>query len=140
MKSCILLLFFFVVVPASYAQQQDSVADGPRFEFKTGNIHDFGNVQTGTQVSYDFEFTNVGNKPLVITGGMASCGCTTPTFPKEPILPGKKSKITVKFNAGGPDPFSKTVFIYSNAVTGAPGIYDIHIIGTVVDTTKKPKQ
>ena len=138
-RAILLFSFFFITAFAANAQQKDTAIYGPKFQFKDGNVHDFGNVQTGTQVTYDFEFTNVGKQPLVITNAMASCGCTTPVWPKEPVLPGKKSKITVRFNAGAPAQFSKTVFIYSNAITGAPGIYDLHIVGTVVDTVHHPK-
>src|SRR5690242_2657497 len=111
MKQAIIFLLLLVATVTGYAQQQAEPTKGPRFKFKDSNIHNFGTFDMGPQKVYEFEFTNVGNEPLIITGAMASCGCTTPEWPKEPILPGKSNKITVRYNsAGHPGSFSKTVF------------------------------
>lgn len=135
----ILLLCCFSIL--AHAQQPaNTKVDGPVFKFKDSNVHDFGTFAMGPQKIYNFEFTNVGNKPLVITGAMASCGCTTPEWPKEPILPGHNGTIKVTYNSAGHlGAFSKTVFVYSNAITGAPGVYDLHIIGTTTDPNEKKK-
>jgi hypothetical protein len=78
--------------------------------------HDFGVVVEGTQATYDFEFTNDGNAPVIISNVSASCGCTTPFWTKEPVLPGKKGKVTASYNsAGRPGVFYKTVTVVSNA-------------------------
>ncbi len=80
--------------------------------------HSFGNVPEGPSVSYDFEFLNISKEPIVLSNVQASCGCTTPTWPKEPIAPGKSSKITATYNTQGrPGPFSKTITVTSNAGT-----------------------
>lgn len=79
---------------------------------------DFGEVPEGPKVSHDFWFTNKGKEPLVLYNVRASCGCTTPYWPREPIPPGERAKITVEYNtAGRPGPFTKTVVINSNAAT-----------------------
>lgn len=76
-------------------------ADGPHIEFKAKQ-HDFGTVsEDGPKVACEFEFTNTGNAPLVIISAKASCGCTKPTYPAEPIAPGQKSSIKVQFNPKG---------------------------------------
>lgn len=62
--------------------------------------HDFGTIKQNTTNTKVFEFTNAGTNPLVITGAKGSCGCTVPDYPKEPILPGEKSKITVTYSPG----------------------------------------
>ena len=94
--------------------------------------YDFGEVQEGPAAEYVFEFTNVGKEPLIIQNANASCGCTTPEWPKEPILPGKTGKIKVSFNTQGRggQPFDKTVFLTSNAVSDKER-YELHIKGTV---------
>lgn len=115
-------------------QAQDKKA-GPVFKFKGGDTHDFGTLKEGPQAEYDFEFTNTGNAPLIIQSASASCGCTVPTWPKEPILPGKKGTIKVKYTTQGHvSPFAKEVYIQSNAVNLPNGAerYELHIKGTVV--------
>jgi len=103
--------------------------DAPKFKFKKGDTHDFGEVPEGPVAEYKFEFKNDGNKPLIIQEAHGSCGCTVPSFSKEPVLPGKKSEITVKYNTQGrPGPIHKEVFIKSNA---EPSTYTLHITGTV---------
>lgn len=61
----------------------------------------FGSVIEGEKISHVFSFTNTGNSPLVIKDASASCGCTKPEFPTEPIAPGKKGEIKVTFNSEG---------------------------------------
>ena len=80
-------------------------------------IHDFGKVnEEDGKITYVFSFINKGNSPLVINRVQASCGCTTPTWSKEPIEPGKKGSITVTYNPEGrPGVFTKTITVYSNA-------------------------
>ena len=85
------------------------------FEEKT---HDFAKVnEENGKITYVFNFTNKGNAPLVVNRVQASCGCTTPTWSKEPIEPGKKGSITVTYNPSGrPGAFNKTITVYSNAI------------------------
>ena len=63
--------------------------------------YNFGKVTQGQIVEYSFEFTNVGKEPLIISECHASCGCTVPEWPRDPIAPGEKSRITTKFNTAG---------------------------------------
>lgn len=78
--------------------------------------HDFGEVIEGKLASYEFEITNVGNQPLIVNNVQASCGCTSPFWTKEPIMPGKTGTIKATYNsAGRPGPFNKTLTILSNA-------------------------
>ncbi|MEG0948583.1 MAG: DUF1573 domain-containing protein [Bacteroidales bacterium] len=82
----------------------------------TQTTHDFGTFdEEKGKVTTEFEFTNTGKAPLLITRTAASCGCTTPEYPKEPIAPGKKGKIKVTYNAKGrPGVFQKTVYVFAN--------------------------
>jgi hypothetical protein len=79
--------------------------------------HDFGKVnEEDGKITHVFDFVNRGNAPLVVNRVQASCGCTTPTWTKEPIEPGKKGSVTVTYNPQGrPGTFNKTITVYSNA-------------------------
>ncbi len=88
------------------------------FKFETDQ-HDFGTIPEGPEAKFDFEFTNTGKEPLILTDVHASCGCTTPVWPKEPIQPGAKSKITAVYNTKGRGGnFTKSITIKSNAKSG----------------------
>lgn len=73
-------------------------------------------------------FTNTGNAPLVISSATGSCGCTVPTYPKEPIMPGQKGVIKVHYDTNRLGAFNKTVTIVSNAPSGSD---ILRITGTV---------
>lgn len=73
--------------------------------------HDFGKIKQGVPTTFDFEFKNVTDKPLVIENASASCGCTTPKWPQTPVMAGKKEKINVGYNAAGAGAFSKTITV-----------------------------
>jgi hypothetical protein len=76
---------------------------------------DYGTIPHNADGKREFVFTNNGNKPLVIESTQGSCGCTVPTTPKEPIAPGAKGVIGVKYATDRVGPFTKTVTIKSNA-------------------------
>ena len=78
--------------------------------------HDFGKInEKDGNVTYKFDFTNKGKAPLVVSKVQASCGCTTPSWSKEPIEAGKKGAITVTYNTlGRPGVFTKTITVSSN--------------------------
>lgn len=106
-----------------------SAASAPvmNFEQKT---YDFGKITQGEKVSYDFIFTNTGKTPLIIKDAVASCGCTVPDPPKDPIAPGAKSKINVVFSSAGKMGLQdKVVTVTANTI---PAQTQIHLIGEVV--------
>lgn len=93
-------------------------------------VHDFGTIKESGYAHCEFEFSNTGNAPLEIRRVTASCGCTTPDYPKAPIAPGAKGTIKVAYNTiGRPGPFNKSITVYSNA-TANPAIM-LSIRGTV---------
>tara|TARA_R110002050_G_scaffold83381_3_gene178197 strand:- start:6186 stop:6704 length:519 start_codon:yes stop_codon:yes gene_type:complete len=88
----------------------------PVFSFTEEN-HDFGAIEEGVIAKHDFEFTNTGDAPLIITNASGSCGCTVPSWPREPIAPGETGKIHVEFNSNSrTGNQTKTVTLSSNTV------------------------
>ncbi|MCI4442601.1 MAG: DUF1573 domain-containing protein [Lentimicrobium sp.] len=88
--------------------------NGAGMVFVTETI-DYGTIAHNADGNRKFEFTNNGNKPLIITNTQGSCGCTVPTTPKEPIAPGAKGVIGVKYATDRVGAFTKTVTVTSNA-------------------------
>ncbi|MFA5045120.1 MAG: DUF1573 domain-containing protein [Paludibacter sp.] len=95
-----------------------AMAQKPVINFKVTN-HDFGKInESAGPATFIFDFTNTGKATLVINRVQASCGCTTPSYTKEPVEAGKKGEITVTYNpAGRPGAFTKTITVYSNDST-----------------------
>jgi hypothetical protein len=99
-------------------------------EFKKTE-HDFGriNEEVGS-VTTQFEFTNKGDNPLIIHRVSSSCGCTTPSYSKEPILPGKSGSISAKYSTTGrPGSFKKSIRVYTNV---PDTVYVLTIMGSVL--------
>ena len=91
-------------------------------------VHDYGTIKQSADGGCEFKFTNTGKEPLIITNCQGSCGCTVPSCPKEPILPGKTGIIKVHYDTKRVGPISKTVTVQSNAMSGTQ---TIQIKGTV---------
>ncbi|MFC5271669.1 DUF1573 domain-containing protein [Adhaeribacter terreus] len=83
-------------------------------KFESEN-HDFTKVTEGTIATHEFKFKNTGDKPLVISNVQASCGCTTPDWTKEPVMPGKTGFVKAAYNSNGrPGVFNKSITVTSN--------------------------
>jgi hypothetical protein len=78
-------------------------------------VHDYGTIEQGSDGSYEFKFTNEGKTPLILSNVRSSCGCTVPSWTKEPVAPGKEGAIKVVYNTHNIGNFSKTVTVSSNA-------------------------
>lgn len=95
-----------------------------KFESET---HDFGTIPEGPNADYEFVFKNVGKEPIVLQQVHASCGCTTPSYSKEPVLPGKTGTVKASYSTQGrPNQFTKTITVMSNA-----GVKTLTIKGNV---------
>ena len=90
--------------------------DGATIDFVTETV-DYGTIEHNADGIRFFEFTNNGTEPLIITNCKGSCGCTVPSHPKEPILPGETGKIQVKYATNRVGAFTKTITVTSNATT-----------------------
>lgn len=102
----------------------------PEAEFKK-TVHNFGDIREAAGVvTTQFEFTNNGDSPLIIQRVSSSCGCTTPTYSKEPILPGKSGSISAKYSTvGRPGSFNKSIRVYTNV---PDTVYVLTIKGNVI--------
>jgi len=96
----------------------------------TDSLKNFGKVVEGEKVLIEFNFTNTGKNPLIIKDVTASCGCTVPEKPKEPIPPGKSGVIKAEFNTENRAGFaSKDVIVTCNTATET---YTLHFEGEVL--------
>lgn len=117
MKQLILSLAFVAAIFTAKAQTTAPVAvdpNAPQITFETEN-HDFGTFKQDGNGVYEFKFKNTGKSPLIINNAQGSCGCTVPTWPKEPILPGKTGVIKVSYDTKRIGAFNKNVTLTSNA-------------------------
>ena len=110
MKKFILTTILSVFAMLAFAAGEAEI----KFE-KTS--HDFGSFPESQKVTCTFKFTNTGDNLLVIHQAIASCGCTVPQYPKQPIKPGESGEITVTYNGAGkfPGHFKKSITIRTNA-------------------------
>ena len=119
---------------------QENAKNGPSITFETSE-HNFGEIKQGDVVEHTFKFTNTGNQPLIIERVDVTCGCTTPSWTKEPIMPGKSGTITAKFNSAGKlGQQKKPITIHSNAADGIARVYIVTDIKEKTASTAKDSQ
>lgn len=134
MKKIMMIVAFAGFSAAMNAQDAPATAPDPNaadIKWESTAI-DYGNVKKGDESSAtrEFKFTNVGKSPLILSSCRGSCGCTVPTCPTEPILPGKSGTIKVHYDINRVGPFTKTVSVSSNAKQANE---TLKISGTVLD-------
>ena len=115
----------------SVVAQEEVAQNGAKIEFEK-EVHDYGTIENGANGQCTFDFKNTGSAPLIISNAKGSCGCTVPSWPKEPIAPGASATITVKYDTKRAGAINKSVTITSNAVNAPTKV--IRIKGNV-----KPK-
>ena len=127
-KSIFFTAIAFIAFSSSFAQESSkkvtkkpatkkvevAKVDGPGIVFESETI-DYGTIAHNADGKREFVFVNNGNKPLIITNAQGSCGCTVPSYPKEPIAPGAKAVIGVKYATDRVGAFTKTVTLTTNA-------------------------
>jgi hypothetical protein len=142
MKNYLLILAAAGMLAACNQNSQSTAATGaansshtaadtvnaPVMKFKD-ITHDFGKIKTGEKVHYEFSFINTGKSPLIVKDAVASCGCTKPEWPKEPIQPGATGLIKVTFDSAGKSGLQdKQITITANT---NPAQNMVHLIGEV---------
>jgi len=137
MKKLFLLCFLAVGMSSiAFAQTTptttaSATTDANKSEFKFNDeSHDFGTLSKGSVCTYEFTFSNIGKEPLIISNVVPSCGCTTPSYSKEPVAPGQTGKIMVSYDSNRVGPFSKSITISSNSKTPTKTLF---IKGTIID-------
>ncbi len=123
-KISLTLLLIIVMSGVLFAQNK------PEVTFKK-NVHDYGSIKEEVEVAVsEFEFTNTGKSPVVIQRVIASCGCTSPSYTREPVLPGKSGEIKVAYSTSfRPGTFQKNIRIYTNV---PDTVYTLTIKGNVI--------
>ncbi|MDR2814532.1 MAG: DUF1573 domain-containing protein [Prevotellaceae bacterium] len=91
--------------------------------------HNFGAIEYRGNATYEFQFSNTGTDALRITNATSTCGCTVPTYSKEPIVPGGNGIITVKYDSSRQGAIDKWITVTSNAKAN-PSVR-LHITGEV---------
>jgi len=137
MKKLFLSLAIAVSSLSSFAQGTIDAAPTSKAEIifeKTS--HNFGDIKQGDVVSYVFKFKNTGKDPLILNNVTTTCGCTVPSWPKEPIMPGKSGEISASFNSSGKMGLqNKVITVLSNA-KNAPS--QVTLISNVLLPDQKP--
>jgi len=123
-------MMFVIVLGFAYTASAQTDTK-PEFKFNEEK-HDFGKIPQGTPVTTVFEFTNIGQDPLILTEVRPTCGCTIADYTKTPVKNGEKGIIKITYNAAVVSAFNKTIVVTSNAKT--PTKY-LNIIGEVVAKT-----
>jgi hypothetical protein len=112
---------------------EDTLPKVPMIQFSK-TVHDYGNIYKGDNGVCTFEFKNTGKADLLLTNASSSCGCTVPSWPKEPIAPGQTSSIQVSYNTNNVGTINKQVYVTTNTEEGR---ITLSIKGTV---SEKPKE
>jgi len=144
MKKTILTSILFIATFSLNAQNTKTVTTGndaidqsaPEISFEH-EIHDFGTIPYSGNGTIEFKFKNTGKSPLIISSATGSCGCTVPTYPKEPIRSGEGASIKVTYDTKRVGAFTKTVTVNSNAKTPTKVIT---IKGTVMSQEETDNQ
>jgi hypothetical protein len=136
-----ILALMLVFASAAIAQDQsqnkiDKEEKGPMpvMTFEQTEV-DYGTIEQGSDPYRTFVFTNTGDAPLIIKSARGSCGCTVPEYSKEPVMPGEKSEIKVRYDTNRLNAFTKTVTLTTNA---DPGQVVLRIKGKVVKPAPEP--
>lgn len=120
--------------PAS-AEGEAGTPTAPAFTFDEMQF-DFGTINSGEKVTHVFSFTNSGTADLIISQVKASCGCTTPSYPENPIAPGERGEIQVVFNSEGiAGQIDKDVTVLANTT---PTTRVLRLTGEVIKVNTKP--
>lgn len=121
-----LLIIVLALCSVSYVSAQAKI----KFTKLTENVGTFS--ESNPVQKAEFAFVNDGDKPLIINQAIASCGCTVPSYPKEPIAPGQQGKIVVTYNGKNkfPGHFKKTITIRTN---GVPELTRLYLEGVMTE-------
>lgn len=145
MKKILFLAVFALCATISFAQTENTAmeaapteaapADGPMMTFQS-TVVDYGTIEQHGDPLRVFHFSNTGTEPLIIKHAKGSCGCTVPSYPKEPILPGEAAVIEVRYDTKRLGPFTKSVTLTTNEVAAT---HKLQIKGKVEPKPAEPE-
>jgi len=163
MKSIKLSIFAVLLTSASFAQVKDAkIAPSKELKTETAKVvqatpaevkatplpstikwdqemHDFGEIEKGKPVTYEFSFTNNTKETVLITNVRPACGCTAANYTKTPIKPGEKGMVAATFNAANVGVFQKSVTITTNE-NGVDAVKTLSFKGKVLDPNSDKKE
>lgn len=116
MKLYVISVLAFFTLSLGLSAQEANTDDEQKKETIVfdSTVYDYGEIDFAADGECVFTFTNTGNEPIVISSVRASCGCTVPSWTKDPIKPKERGEIKVKYNTYIPGAFSKSITVYSN--------------------------
>ena len=120
------------IANVAFGQNAPAKEEVALIKWETTTTHDFGKIKQGVPVTYEFKFASAGKVPVILTDVRTSCGCTTPSWTREPVEAGGTGHVKATFNAQAPGPFDKTITVVAN-VEG--GVAVLHIKGEVEGNT-----
>jgi hypothetical protein len=116
LKSLLICLFLIGTIALVNAQTVNTQVNSTDPEISFDKVvHDYGTIKKGSDGSCNFTFKNKGKEPLILSDVRSSCGCTVPTWPKEPVMPGQSGVIKVVYDTKKVGGISKTITVISNA-------------------------
>jgi hypothetical protein len=110
------------------AQEAEVERTNAKMTFESMTV-DYGTIENGAEPLRLIKFTNTGTDPLVIKNARGSCGCTVPTWPKDPIAPGQSSSMEVRYDTKRTGRISKSITITTNE---GPENHVIQVVGDVL--------
>ncbi|HNW90059.1 MAG TPA: DUF1573 domain-containing protein [Bacteroidales bacterium] len=128
-KLLTLCLFLFASTLVAKGQADKPQTNSPVISFEKLE-HDYGTIKKGSDGTCEFVFKNTGKEPLILSNVKSSCGCTVPTWPKDPIIPGQNGVIKVVYDTKKVGTISKTITVISNAEVG---VVTLSIKGNVTE-------
>lgn len=119
--SSVFALFGAVLFAQTAPVQEAAKTTGPIMTFEQSEI-DYGTIDQGADPLRVFKFKNTGTEPLIIKSAKGSCGCTVPSYKKDPVMPGESGEIEVRYDTQRVGPFSKRVTLETNEDIGSRGL------------------
>ena len=138
MKQLFIIFCITALSLNGFSQTNESKVEDKKAPIMTfENItYNFGEIEKNSEAICVFKFSNTGKSPLILQQVRSSCGCTVPSWSKEPIKKGKEGEITVKYNTSSVKSFTKSITVNSNA-KNTP--VRLTITGKVIEAKENPK-
>lgn len=141
MKKIMIIAALVFVANVGFSQNATSANSDVAIVAWDAQTYDFGKIKQGVPVTHEFKFTNKGKVPAVITNAQPSCGCTTPSWTRDPVMNGGEGHVKATFNAMALGPFDKVITVTANT---EGGVILLHIKGevegaTTANTAVKPQ-